>query len=164
MGTDESGPVSIEGKARYHAEKWYEVPEYSEVVYQYANGVKMICAMKLKGGTTFEGDRGTIHVDRKKIDVKPAEILSEKLGDDAVRLYVSKNHHANWVECVKSRKAPICDVEVGHRSATVCHLGNIAIRTGQKLTWDPEKEAIVGDEEAARMLSRPYRAPWRLPS
>ena len=52
---------------------------------------------------------------------------------------------------------------IGHRSATVCHLGNIAIRTGRKLTWDPAKEQIVGDKEAAAMLSRPYRKPWELP-
>ena len=62
----------------------------------------------------------------------------------------------------KKRKPPICDVEIGHRSATVCHLGNIAIRTGRKLTWDATKETIVGDNEAAAMLSRPYRSPWVL--
>jgi Oxidoreductase family, C-terminal alpha/beta domain len=63
---------------------------------------------------------------------------------------------------VKSRAKPICDVEIGHRSATVCHLGNIAIRLGRKINWDPVKEIIVGDEEAAKWVSRPYRAPWSL--
>ena len=81
-----------------------------------------------------------------------------------MQLYVSKNHHANWLDCIKSRELPICDVEIGHRSATVCHLGNIAARLGRKIRWDPAKEQIVGDEEAARMVSRPYRAPWALPS
>ena len=57
----------------------------------------------------------------------------------------------------------VCDVAIGHRSATVCHLGNIAIRTGRKIAWDPAAETIVGDPEAAKMLSRPYRTPWRLP-
>jgi hypothetical protein len=79
-----------------------------------------------------------------------------------VKLYVSSNHHQNWLECVKTRKLPICDVEIGHRSATVCHLGNIAIRTGRKIAWDPAKETIVGDPEAAAMLSKPYRSPWKL--
>jgi hypothetical protein len=61
------------------------------------------------------------------------------------------------------RKAPICDVAIGHRSATVCHLGNIAVRVGRKIAWDPAKEQVVGDSEAASMLARPYRAPWSLP-
>jgi hypothetical protein len=63
---------------------------------------------------------------------------------------------------MKSRQKPICDVEIGHRSATVCHLGNIACRLGRKIAWDPGKEQISGDAEAAAMLTRPYRAPWRL--
>jgi hypothetical protein len=122
----------------------------------------MICAMDGRGGTTFEGDKGTVYVTRGKIEANPAGLLKEDLGADAVRLYASKSHHGNWLECIKSRKLPICDVEVGHRSATVCHLGNIAIRAGRKITWDPAKEMIEGDE-AAKMLSRPYRAPWKLP-
>jgi hypothetical protein len=160
---DESGPVEVEGKAKYHAMKWYEVPEWCEITYHYANGTKMICAMGARGGTTFEGDKGTIHVDRGRIEANPASLLKEDLGPDAVRLYVSKSHHGNWLDCIKSRKLPICDVEVGHRSATVCHLGNIAIRAGRKITWDPAKERIEGDDEAAKMVSRPYRAPWKLP-
>lgn len=74
----------------------------------------------------------------------------------------SGNHYQNWPECVKTRKTPICDVEIDHRSATVCHLGNIAIRTGRRITWDPAKETIVGDPEAAALLSKPYRSPWKL--
>ncbi len=163
LGTDESGPVAIEGKARYHKDGWFEVPEWFEVVYAYANGVKLICGQDQKGGTTFEGDKGKIWVNRGKLEGTPAEVLKMPPGDGDVRLYVSKNHHDNWLECVRTRKLPICDVEIGHRSATVCHLGNIAVRTGRKIAWDPAKEEIVGDAEAARMLSRPYRAPWKLP-
>jgi predicted dehydrogenase len=163
LGMDESGPVKVEGKARYHAQKWYEVPEWCEVVWHYASGVKMICTQGGRGGTEFIGDKGSIHVTRGKIESKPKELLDEKLGEDAVRLYVSKNHHANWLDCIKSRKLPICDVEVGHRSATVCHLGNLAIRTGKAITWDPAKEQVVGDAEAAKLVAKAYRAPWKLP-
>ncbi len=67
---------------------------------------------------------------------------------------VSTNHPQNWFDSILSRKPPICDVAIGHRSASVCHLGNIAIRTGRKITWDPVKEQIVGDTEAAKMLFR----------
>jgi len=163
LGMDGSGPVSIEGKARYPKNHSYEVPEWCEVVYKYANGVTMICGQSQKGGTTFIGDTGSIHVNRKEITSTPAGIVDQPIDEKEVHLYASKNHHQNWLECIKTRQLPICDVEIGHRSATVCHLGNIAIRTGRKLSWDPAKEVIVGDAEAARMLSRPYRAPWKLP-
>ena len=89
--------------------------------------------------------------------------MDEPLGQDEVRLPVSKNHHLNWFESIKSRKLPICDVAIGHRSATVCHLGNIAARLGRKIKWDPAKEEIAGDTDAAKRLSYTYRAPWSLP-
>jgi len=103
-------------------------------------------------------------VNRGVIRVWPDTIFEEPIKDSDVRLVASKEHHQNWLECIKSRKPPICDVAIGHRSATVCHLGNISIRTGKKLKWDPAKEEFVGDAEAAKWVSRPYRAPWRLPT
>jgi predicted dehydrogenase len=164
LGMDESGPVSIEGTAKYHKDRWYEVPESFDVVWTYANGVKILGGQAQKGGTLFIGDKGTIHVNRGKIESDPADILKTKLAEKDVHLYESKSHHGNWLECIKSRKLPVCDVEIGHRSATVCHLGNIAIRSGRKITWDPSKEEILNDKDAAAMLSRPYRAPWKLPT
>jgi Oxidoreductase family, C-terminal alpha/beta domain len=75
---------------------------------------------------------------------------------------VSKNHMGNFFDCVRSRHDPICDVETGHRSATMCHLGAIALRTGLKLTWDSDTEIFVGDNalEGNRYLSRTMRAPY----
>lgn len=163
LGMDGSGPVSLEGTARYPKDHLYEVPEWCEVIYKYANGVTMICGQSQKGGTTFIGEKGSIHVNRKEIKSTPEGIVDQPITEKDVHLYASKHHHQNWLECIKTRQLPICDVEIGHRSATVCHLGNIAIRTGRTLTWDPAKEQIVGDAEAARMLSRTYRAPWKLP-
>ncbi len=163
LGMDESGPVSIEGTARYEPTGMYEVPMWSNVVYKYANGVTMHCGHDYKGGTLFEGDQGTLFVSRKDLVTTPAEIASVPLGEDDVHLYESNNHFANWLACIKSRQAPICDVAIGHRSATVCHLGNIAIRTGRKIAWDPNSETIAGDSEASALANRPYRAPWALP-
>ena len=163
LGMDESGPVSIEGKARYEKDHLYEVPEWYEVVYQYASGVKMICGQGQRGGTTFEGDKGTIHVDRKGLESNPPELAQQALSAPDVHLTVSDNHHTNWLDCIKTRKLPICDVAIGHRSATVCHLGNIAIRTGRPIRWDPLKETIESDDAAREMLSRPYRSPWAQP-
>jgi predicted dehydrogenase len=163
LGTDNTGPVTIEGTARYQKDRWYEVPEFFDVTYKYANGVTILCGQGQKGGTTFEGDKGTIHVNRGKLESTPAELIKTQLGEKDERLYVSNGHHGNWLECIKTRKLPICDVEIGHRSATVCHLGMIAVRRGRPITWNATDETIQGDSEAAAMLSRPYRAPWKLP-
>jgi predicted dehydrogenase len=162
LGMDESGPTTIEGTATYNKDNWFETPEKCTITYSYPNGVKVICGNGEKGGCTFVGEKGTIFVNRRTIESDPPEILKEELKDMDVHLYVSKNHHANWLECMRSRKLPICDAEIGHRSATVCHLGNIAIRTGRKITWDPVKEQIVGDKEAAAMATKTYREPWKL--
>jgi predicted dehydrogenase len=162
LGMDESGPVAIEGTARYHKDHWYEVPEWCQIVYTYASGVKMTCSMSEKGGTTFIGTEGSLHVNRGVLESTPAEIVKKPLADSDIHLYASGNHHRNWLDCIRSRKAPICEAEIGHRSATLCHLGNIAVRLGRKITWDPVREQIPDDREAAAMLSRPYREPWKL--
>ena len=166
LGMDESGPVEVEATAKFDPEKRYEVPTESLVTYRYANGVTVYCDQgpDRKMGTTFEGDKGTIYVNRGKLESTPADIITTPLGPNDVHLYVSKNHINNWYECMKSRKAPICDVEIGHRSATVCHLGSLAMRTGRKLSWDPKTEKLSGNDEAARMLMYEYRAPWKLPT
>jgi predicted dehydrogenase len=166
MGMDDSGPAEIEGSAIYNAEKLYETPQKFDVTYKYANGTVVACSSgtgKYKGGTLFEGEKGSIFVSRGALESTPDEILEEPLDDKCVKLYVSADHHKNWLECIKSRHDPICKVETGHRSATVCHLGNIAIRTGKKVRWDPLKEEIVGNAEMAGWTARPYRAPWKLP-
>lgn len=165
LGMDHGGPISTEGTAAFHPEKWYETTMECRLTHTYANGTKLIVGQLQKdipGGCTFIGTKGKIFVDRSKIVSTPGDILKEPLADDAERLYVSKNHHQNFLDCIKSRELPICDVEIGHRSATVCHLGNIAARLGRKIQWDPVNETIVDDAEAAAMVSRPYRAPWKL--
>lgn len=168
LGMDESGPVKIQGSATFNKDGWFETPETAKQTFTYASGVQVLCSLGAggyPGGVTFEGEKGTIHVRRGSLT---ATINGEKVADPYklptgdVKLYVSGGHHANWLDCIKTRKLPICDVEIGHRSATVCHLGNIAIRTGRQITWDPAKEQIVGDPDAAAMLSRPYREPWKL--
>jgi len=168
LGMDDSGPVSVEGSATFNQDKWFETPETAKQTFTYANGVVLLCSLGsggYPGGTTFEGEKGTIHVNRSGLTMT---LDGQKVADPykvpsrETKLYVSGSHHGNWLECIKTRKLPICDVEIGHRSATVCHLGNIALRIGRKLTWDPVGETIVGDPDAAAMLNRPYRQPWKL--
>ena len=169
LGMDDSGPTKIEGKATFHKDKWFETPETARVTYTYDNGIKMLCSLgggkdAYAGGTTFEGDKGTIFVTRGKLEMTTGgeKVDAAKLPVPDIKLYASTSHHKNWLECIKSRKPPICDVEIGHRSATVCHLGNIALRTGAPIVWDPEKEEIVGDAEAAKLMTKEYRKPWKL--
>lgn len=164
MGVDQSGPSEVEGTATFHPQGWHEVTETCRVTYRYPNNVTMIVGQiqpDIPEGTTFIGDRGRIFVTRGKLTSSPENLVSDPLPDSAERLYVSDNHHANFLDCVRSRKLPICDVEIGHRSATACHLGNLAVRLKRKIRWDAMTEQIVDDAEAAAMLSRPYREPWK---
>jgi predicted dehydrogenase len=165
LGRDDSGPIAIEGEAAYDPKKRFEVFATSTIRYTYPGGVIVTCEQgtRARGGVTFVGSEGTLHVTRGKIEADPADILKASFSGSDTRLPVSKNHHQNWLECIASRKPPICEAEIGHRSATVCHLGNIAARLGRQINWDPSAERIVGDDQAAEMLRRPYRAPWTHP-
>ena len=163
LNKDSSGPLEISGKGQYHKENWYEVPEKFEVTYTYEDNVKVIAGQdQPPGGVFFEGTNGNLYVTRSSITCdKNPDILKAEIPE-ANRVTVSDNHFQNWVECIKSREKPIADVAIGHRSATVCHLGNIAVRTGRVLQWDAMRESIQGDDESQAMLSRPYREPWKL--
>ena len=102
-------------------------------------------------------------VNRGGIDGKPAEELaSNPLPGDAWRVRPSTDHMANFFECVKTRQQPISHIESAVRSDTICHLADIAIRTGRKLRWDPKDEQFENDDEATRLLTRSLRSPWRL--
>jgi len=165
LGRDGSGPVSTEGTATFDPKHEYEVTASCKVEHAYDDGVKLIVGQGQKDipvGVTFVGADGRIFVNRGKLTSTRPEILKAQTTADSVRLEVSGDHHQNFLDCVKSRTRPIADVEIGHRSATVCHLGNLAVRLGRKFTWDPKAETIVGDDQARAMLARPYRSPWTL--
>jgi predicted dehydrogenase len=166
LDLDDSGPVAIEGTGTYPKEKHLcEVTDTARVTYTCASGVQIILGQQQKDipdAVTFIGEKGKIHVTRGAIKADPPELLTGKPAAGDIKLPVSKDHYVNFLECIKSRQRPICDVEIGHRTATVCHLGNIALRLGRKIAWDPAKEQILGDADAAAMLTRPYREPWKL--
>jgi hypothetical protein len=113
-------------------------------------------------GIRFEGTDGWIWVNRDEIKASDPELLRKPLPADAVRLYASKDHMGNFFDCVRSRELPICDVETGHRSANMCHLGAISLRTGHNLTWDYKTEKFTGEHsaEANKYLVREMRAPY----
>ncbi len=89
-------------------------------------------------------------------------LLDYEPSASEVRLYRSDNHQRNFIDCVLSRKEPIAPIEHAHRSITIAHLGNIALRLGRDVRWDPKKEAFLGDDAANQMLSRPMRKPWTI--
>jgi len=162
-GTELSGPISVEGRGFSPADNFFETPTWFEVRYEYENGVELICQSEGRNGITFYGTDGRIFVCRGGVlECDPPEIKFEPLGPGDVHLYKSDDHVGNFLECVRTRKLPICDVEIGHRSCTVCHLGNIAIRLGRKLRWNPAAEHFVDDPEAERWIEKPMRAPWHL--
>jgi predicted dehydrogenase len=164
LGMDQSGPVAVDGKATFHPMKVHEVTETVRLNYTYANGVNVICGQGQKDiqpGVRFIGTQGELYVNRGKITSTREEILKEPLdASGLVQLYKSDNHAKNFLDCMRSRELPICDVEIGHRSATVCHLGNLVARLGRAVKWDPAAERIIDDEEAQKMTDRPYRDPY----
>ncbi|MBN1422205.1 MAG: gfo/Idh/MocA family oxidoreductase, partial [Planctomycetes bacterium] len=154
LGMDESGPVEVhppDGK------------DFETLTYRYANGVVMYHG-RAKGvspnGVLFTGTDGKVEVNRGHLKTWPEDLMQKPTGADEVHLYQSRNHQSDWLQCIRTRERPICDVEVGCRSVTVCHIGNLAYWLKRPLRWDPAEEEFIGDPEANRWLDRPKRAPW----
>ena len=111
-------------------------------------------------GVKFIGADGWVWITRNKIEASDPELLVEPLPANAERLLVSNDHMGNFFECGQSRKQPICNAEIGHRSVSICHLGVIAMRLSRELKWDPQAESFVNDVEADGWLAREMRSPW----
>jgi len=152
LGMDDSGPVEIIPPEDPKANRGLR--------YIYANGVEVLHGDS--GGVLFIGSEGKILVNRGKFEATPTALGEEPLKDDAIRLYKSSNHLTDFLNCMRSRKKPICDVEIGCRSVTVCHLGNLAYWNHRHLKWDPAKERFIGDKEANAWLDRPKRGGWKV--
>lgn len=161
LGMDESGPVEI-------------IPPDDPskgvgVRYVYENGVEVIHGGykdqdgKDRGGVHFVGENGVVYVDRGQLMSWPDDVVKTPLGATETGLYKSPGHHQDWFDCIRNRKRPICDVEIGARSVTVCHLGNLAYWHGRKLKWDPKKWEFPHDREANSWRDRARRDPWKLP-
>jgi predicted dehydrogenase len=179
LGRERSGPVSVEGAATVEPiDGGFTAASQYRVKYVYEDGVEHMCSSttangwaganlgepgpgEKRHGVQFEGPAGWIYVTRGgELEASDTALIGEPLPEDAERLYASRDHMGNFFECVRSRKAPICDAEIGHRSVSVCHLGVIAVRLGRKLEWDPAAEKFVGDAEANGMLAREMRKPF----
>ena len=122
----------------------------------------MKVSSRLRGGVTFQGTDGNVWVNRGAIEATPQSLLDWQPKENDIHLYRSDNHARNFIDCVISRKETTAPIEQAHRSITIAHLGNISLRLGRDLRWDPATEQIVGDESASQMLSRPMRKPWSI--
>ena len=153
LGMDQSGPVEIIPPE--------DPTAMTGVRYIYANGVVMTHGGP--SGCSFVGTAGKLHIDRGVLTSEPESIVKEPLGAKEVHLFESPGHHRDWLNCIRSRQRPVADIEIGARSVTVVHLGNLAYWYRRKLRWDPRRWKIIGDDEANNWLDRKRRDPWQLP-
>ncbi len=166
--TDRTGPVEVEGHGKFPpAGSLWDVCYEFEFTCTYANGVKLICKTDDTIYTRFEGEHGWIQANYfnaavGELQAEPASLLQAKIGPDELH-FPLLHEKRDFLNAVKSRGATLADAEVGHRTATLGHLGHIAIQLGRKLAWDPDQERFVGDDEANKMLALPPgRSPWAL--
>jgi predicted dehydrogenase len=154
LAADHTGPLEIippDGR------------DFKHLTYRYAGGVVVYHAGTMgTWAVVFEGTKGRIAVNRGKLQTWPENLMKTPIGPEEVQLYHSPGHTANFLQCIRTRQEPVCDVETGHRTMSVCHLGNIAYWLKRPLKWDPAKEQFPGDAHANRLLDRARREPWSL--
>ncbi len=152
LNMDHSGPVEViapDGK------------DHPFLTYRYPNGTTMTHEpWEWKNALLFTGTKGEIKLKRKEIETTPASLATKIIGDNEQHIYRSDNHYKDFFNAMRKRTQPICDVEIGHRTATVCNIGNIAYQLNRSLQWDPVKEQFKNDEQANALLGRPMPNQW----
>ncbi len=154
MGMDGNGPVEITPGSG---------PSADGLTFRYANGIPLIKKRgPNEGDVQFIGDKGWVGVSRGRIWASSDSLLTLRMKPNDVHLYENTDHRGDFLNCVRSRKRPICDVEIGCSSVTICLLGEIVTRLNRPLKWDPKRWRFVNDREAESLVSRPMRSPWVL--
>jgi predicted dehydrogenase len=174
VDADNTGPVEVEGWGDISNDGLYDTILRWGTKHTYANGVDLIYMDHITArqkeplytlnsmGIVFVGTEGHIMVQRGFIDAYPKSLLKTIIGPDEIQLPRSNDHRRNFLDSVKSRRDPICPVNIAARTDAVCHQADITIRLGRKLQWDPENEAFINDEEANKMLTGYMRSPWHI--
>jgi predicted dehydrogenase len=176
MNTELSGPVSADAIALFPKSGLWDVHGPYQVKMTYGNGVAVYISDKYPNGVKFVGDDGWLWVTRgnyragepapgtrsKVLDSSNPEILRAGIKENEIRLHASPNndHHLDWLTSIRTRKPPVTNAEIGHRSCSACLVAHAAMRTGWELKWDPKTERFVGDDAASEMLARPQRPPY----
>jgi predicted dehydrogenase len=180
MDTEHTGPIEVSGSAEFPRNGLWDVHGPFRTEALYANGVRMIVSGEFPNGIKFEGTDGWIFVSRgnetvtasdpvarlqdtRALAASDPKIIKSVIGPDEIHLYESKDHHGNWLDCVRSRQQTIAPVEVAHRACSACLIHHMAMKLNRKLMWDPLRERFVSDAEANAMLARPQRAPYTIP-
>jgi predicted dehydrogenase len=169
-GTDDTGPVEIEGKGRQIPNCLYDAFWSYTFEMKYANGVRLLGSTAKPRGVKFEGTDGWIfvHIHGQRLEASKPELLDQaaqqkKFGSQWASVGRSKKGHwGDFIEACKTRQQPLAGGEIGHRTASLCHLANIAFRLGRKLKWDPAAEQFVGDDEANKWVKPSFREPYVL--
>jgi len=173
-GTEETGPVEVEGKAEFPTDGIADCAITWQVENRFADGLKIIHMDDASSsrhpdqvpgfghGVLCRGSEGWVFVDRSKLDAHPKTLLTSTIGPNEVHLHESSSHHRDFLDAVKTGRQPACPIDVAVRSNTICEIDDIAIRLGGRHRWDPQKEAFIDNVEANRMLTKPMRSPWHL--
>lgn len=165
MGVERSGPVEVEaaGDWTWAEFEGYNTPVDYDIHCRYASGVTSSIGNQYGGGAKWIGEEGWIHASPDKQEASNPALLSPGFDPGPIKAYESKSHHENFLDGIRARKECIAPAEIAHRSITPGHLGYVSQTLGRKLQWDPEKEIVVGDDEADKLLKAVnYRAPWVL--
>jgi predicted dehydrogenase len=150
MDMDGSGPIMVTPPDKDH----------QFLTYQYASGITMTHEPADTQGVTFNGSKGSIHVMRRKLETTPETLKDKIIGANEKHVYLSENHYKDFLQAMRNRTKPVADVEIGHRTATVCNIGNIAYDLKRPLRWNPEKEEFINDDEANKLTGREMRKEW----
>ncbi len=163
-GTDGTGPVEVEGTAKFPEDGLTDCAVSWNVRHKYADGVTMIYTDQKQNehGVLFKGTEGWVHVKRGHIDAEPKSLLTSKIGPNEIHLLKSPGHQRQFLDSIKTREPTVSGIDVAVRSDTLAHLTDICTRLGRKIHWDPKMERIDDDVAASRMLNRAMRAPWRV--
>lgn len=165
MGTEHTGPTEVAGEGAFPRDGLWDAATTYKFTAKYEagaspvapNGFTMIVSDTFPMGAKFYGEKDWIHVDRSGLFASREEILKTELGDNRIKLYESRHHGKNFVECVRERKSTITPIQAAHRAITIAHVGNIAMQLGRPVVWDPEKENFGNDHQANRKMSRAMR-------
>ena len=177
MDTEFTGPISVESVAQFPKSGLWNVHGDFMVKHEYENGITVYTSGGFTNGIRYEGEDGWIFVSRgnyvasasdpvdvaksaKALDASDPAILQSEIKENEIHLYKSDEQHGNWLDCIKTRKQPISQVEIGHRSCSVCLISHIAMKVPGVLKWDPKKEKFIDNDLANSMLSRPQRYPY----
>jgi predicted dehydrogenase len=170
LGMDDTGPIEV---------RPLSAGPNGQLSMKYANGVEVNFVLEPghgpMGGAVFTCEKGKIEINRNKFTSNPRDIAAElqkkvdvaeeeRKWSDELALWQARWHMQDWLDCIRSRNRPVADVEIGHRSVSICHLANIVRAIGRPLRWDPKGEQFVGDDQANGYLDRPRRQGFELPS